>query len=79
MFEDKLVALVSASMDHSILVWNLEGQEVKQELVGHTGAVLAMVVTASGQRLFSSSADQTLRCGRLLRGYASSRRFVQAH
>jgi WD40 repeat protein len=68
MFEDKLVALVSASMDHSILVWNLEGQEVKKELVGHTGAVLAMVVTASGQRLFSSSADQTLRVWSLATG-----------
>jgi WD40 repeat protein len=64
-FEDKLV---TGSRDHSILVWNLIRQKVEQELVGHTGEVLAMVVTVSGRRLISSSADQTSRVWSLATG-----------
>jgi WD40 repeat protein len=52
---------VSASLDHTLKVWDLEAGNELQTLAGHCRAVNAVAVTADGKRAVSASDDETLK------------------
>lgn len=53
--------LVSASVDGTILVWDMNRREVERELLGHDGTVQAVAITADGARVFSGGQDRSVR------------------
>jgi WD40 repeat protein len=63
---------VSASVDHTLRVWNLESGEPPYMLQGHTGRVNAVAVTPDGHRAISASVDHTLRVWNLESGEYSA-------
>jgi WD40 repeat protein len=52
---------VSGSSDHTLRVWDLEGNQPPRVLEGHTGWVRAVALAADGKRAVSGSDDHTLR------------------
>lgn len=50
-------SVVSGSHDARLLVWNLEKGDVEHQLVGHTGHVTAVSVTADGSVAVSGSCE----------------------
>ena len=46
-------AVVSGSHDTRLLVWNLDKGDVEHQLLGHTGHVTAVSVTADGSTVIS--------------------------
>jgi WD40 repeat protein len=52
---------VSASMDKTLKVWDLETGRVLNTLEGHSGGVLGVAVTPDGKRAVSASTDKTLK------------------
>ena len=46
-------AIVSGSHDTCLLVWNLDRGDVEHQLLGHTGHVTAVSVTADGSTVVS--------------------------
>ncbi len=64
---------LSAGLDRSIRLWDLDqGKEIRR-FVGHTGAVRHLAVSADGRRLLSSSQDRTVRCWDIETGKEMSR------
>ena len=62
---------VSASMDQTLKVWDLESGEALRTLEGHGNAVFGVALTGDGRHVVSGSEDQTLKVwdletGRLL-------------
>jgi len=51
--------LISGAQDGTLLLWNLDGQQVG-ELVGHTGGIASLAVVPSTGNLLSGSADGML-------------------
>jgi WD40 repeat protein len=52
---------VSGSIDGTVRVWDLEGNQPPRVLEGHTDWVFAVALSADGRRAVSGSADNTLR------------------
>jgi hypothetical protein len=52
---------VSASDDHTLKVWDLEGGRELRTLKGHADTVWSVAVTADGKRAVSASWDKTLK------------------
>jgi WD40 repeat protein len=52
---------VSGSQDHTLQVWDPEGNQPPRVLEGHTDGVWAVALTADGKRAISGSSDHTLR------------------
>jgi WD40 repeat protein len=64
---------LSAGLDRSIRLWDLDqGKEIRR-FVGHSGAVRHLAVSADGRRLLSSSQDRTVRCWEIETGKEMSR------
>lgn len=71
---------VSASLDNTLKVWDLERSEELTTLRGHSDAITAVAVTPDGCRAVSASIDKTLKVWNLesgaelmtLRGHTSS-------
>ena len=61
--------LVSASADHTLTQWNLEG-EILRRFHGHTDKVLDVALSPDGRTALSGSRDQTLILWNLARGTA---------
>ncbi len=53
--------IVSASMDHTLRVWDAKTGEGVLTLSGHDGSVLGCAWLADGERIVSASMDHTLR------------------
>ena len=53
--------VLSGSVDKSVRVWDMEAGTHDTALTGHTGEVRALVVHGDRDRLFSGSADGTIR------------------
>ena len=53
--------VVSASIDTTLKVWNLETAEEVFTLTGHTNWVNAVAVTLDGKRVIFGSRDNTLK------------------
>jgi WD40 repeat protein len=51
----------SGSVDRTLRVWDLEGNQRPRVLEGHTGPVFAVALTADGKRAVSGSLDRTLQ------------------
>ena len=52
---------VSASVDRTLRLWDLESGQTIRTLEGHTDSVSAVAVTPDGRRAVSASDDRTLR------------------
>ena len=52
---------VSASVDQTLKVWDLESGRKLRTLEGHSGVVAAVAVTGDGKRAVSASLDKTLK------------------
>jgi uncharacterized protein with WD repeat len=53
--------IVSASKDHSIQLWDLQGKLVGQEFGGHEGSVNSVAFSPDGQLIVSGSNDKTIQ------------------
>lgn len=53
--------VVSASLDQTIRVWELEGLICRRVVKGHTAQIKSVDITADGQRLVSGSYDGSVR------------------
>jgi WD40 repeat protein len=53
--------VISASLDETVKVWDLETGRELHTLKGHSSAVYGVAVTADGKRAVSASGDKTLR------------------
>ena len=53
--------LASASMDHSIGLWEMQTGKLVARLLGHTGIATAAIFHPDGTGLASTSMDQTIR------------------
>ena len=62
--------MVSASMDGTLMVWDLESGRALATLQGHTGGVRSCAVTVDGRRVVSASTDRTLKMWDLENGRA---------
>jgi WD40 repeat protein len=62
---------VSASLDRTLKVWELETGRELLTLAGHTSRVNAVAVTSDGRRAVSASDDQTLKVWELETGTRS--------
>ncbi|KAI9098197.1 WD40-repeat-containing domain protein [Phlyctochytrium arcticum] len=60
-FKPSMTQLASASMDHSVMVWNFKPQLRAFRFVGHKGPVTSVDFASSGNLLASSSRDKTVR------------------
>jgi len=52
---------VSGSSDHTLRVWDLEGNQPPRILEGHTGSIMAVALLADGKHAVSGSDDWTVR------------------
>jgi len=52
---------ISASLDRSLVIWDLAGGQVVRTLIGHTGGVNAVIVTPDSNQAVSASDDYTLK------------------
>ena len=52
---------ISASLDHTLKVWDLETGRELRTLAGHSASVLGVAVTVDGKRAVSASEDKTLK------------------
>ena len=52
---------VSASLDKTLKVWDLEAGRELRTLEGHSALVTGVAVTADGRRAVSASEDKTLK------------------
>jgi len=55
------LSVVSASVDTTLKLWDLESDHLTRTLEGHDARVIAVTLTPDGQRVVSASADQTLK------------------
>lgn len=53
--------LVSASLDKTVRVWELETGQVSKVLAGHTGSVNSVAISRDGKVIASGSTDKTVR------------------
>jgi len=68
---------VSASIDKTLKVWDLETGRVLRTLEGHSAGVFGVAVTPDGKRAVSTSEDQTLKVWDLDSGRAL--RTIEGH
>ena len=54
---------VSASLDQSLKLWDLNSREENFPLKFHTDGVLEVAVTPDGRRAISASHDETIKYG----------------
>lgn len=54
--------MVTGAQDHTARVWTGDGWRPLATLRGHRDVVTSAAVSVAGQRVFTSSADHTLRC-----------------
>jgi WD40 repeat protein len=52
--------LLSASADHTLILWDVETGGIVRHLRGHKGGVSGVAITPDGRRAISGSIDQTL-------------------
>src|SRR5207248_7676156 len=52
---------LSASLDNTLKVWDLESGQELRTLAGHSSIVYGVAVTADGRRAVSASEDKTLK------------------
>ena len=64
LFDNKFV--VSGSLDSTVRIWDFVTMKQLGILQGHSGSVLAVVVTNDNQYIISGSEDRTLRVGKFL-------------
>ncbi|MCB0167217.1 MAG: WD40 repeat domain-containing protein, partial [Anaerolineae bacterium] len=60
--------IVSASLDHTMKVWNVESGRAIRTLEGHTGSVNGCAVSPNGRWIVSVSYDTTLKVWELRTG-----------
>jgi WD40 repeat protein len=62
--------LISASGDHTLMVWAIDHAGIRDShvLIGHTHEVKAVAVTADGRFVISASLDSTLKVWNLRSG-----------
>ena len=53
--------MISAAVDETLKVWDLENGHAEATLEGHANEVIACAVTPDGRRVISASADETLK------------------
>jgi WD40 repeat protein len=59
---------VSASLDQTLKVWDLDSGRELRTLEGHSDSVYGVAVTADGKRAVSASGDSTLKAWNLETG-----------
>ncbi|QDL12402.1 serine/threonine protein kinase [Brasilonema octagenarum UFV-E1] len=64
--------LVSASIDKTIKIWNLQTGELKSTLTGHTDSVNSVAISPDGKTLVSGSWDNTIKIWNLQTGELKS-------
>jgi WD40 repeat protein len=69
--------VVSASMDHTVKVWDLDSGEEQRALRGHTFIVDSVALSADGRYVVSASRDQTVRVWDL--GTGEEQRTLRGH
>lgn len=52
---------ITGTDDHQILVWDIEKQEVKHKLTGHTDIIRSVAISREGSLLVSGGHDKTVR------------------
>ncbi len=62
-------ALISASADNTLKVWNTETGNCERTLEGHTNSVTDVCASADGRLVFSTSRDRTIRSWELATGH----------
>lgn len=60
--------LVTGSTDCTVKVWWVSSGRCYQTLLGHTGAVLCLILDAPNRELFSGSTDYTIRTWNIVTG-----------
>ncbi|KAJ6659323.1 hypothetical protein lerEdw1_019194 [Lerista edwardsae] len=60
--------LVTGSTDGTVKVWWVSSGRCHQTLLGHTGAVLCLILDAPNRELFSGSTDYTIRTWNIVTG-----------
>nr|XP_020635456.1 WD repeat-containing protein 86 [Pogona vitticeps] len=60
--------LVTGSTDCTVKVWWVSSGRCHQTLMGHTGAVLCLILDAPNRELFSGSTDYTIRTWNIVTG-----------
>ncbi|KAF7245799.1 WD repeat-containing protein 86 [Varanus komodoensis] len=60
--------LVTGSTDCTVKVWWVSSGRCHQTLLGHTGAVLCLILDAPNRELFSGSTDYTIRTWNIVTG-----------
>ncbi|MGE3807619.1 MAG: WD40 repeat domain-containing protein [Gemmataceae bacterium] len=53
--------LATGSLHETVYVWDLDSQDVRNELTGHSGLVTAVTYSPDGRFLVSASTDRTIR------------------
>lgn len=59
--QDQDSRLIVATDKGTLVIWDLLAQQIERTLDGHTEAILALAVDATGRRLASASADKTIK------------------
>jgi WD40 repeat protein len=54
-------SLFNCQRSHQIILWDTQSGNVKQRLIGHSGAVMAMAFSSDGKLLASGSNDKTIK------------------
>lgn len=60
--------LVTGSTDCTVKVWWVSSGRCHQTLLGHTGAILCLILDAPNRELFSGSTDYTIRTWNIVTG-----------